>query len=335
MTTTAPPRTQRGSRPGRPSAPWATEHHRRRAGGLGALLTLLCLIGAAGLARSAVAAWPGGDRVDPAAALLPVALGAAALLLGWVGWVLGRATVALVPLGRAGHRGETGALAETRAAVGTGAATAAGGRPAAPAAVRAATALLVGLTGLGAGVSAQAAPPPGAPVVTGAQLATAALATAHPGPAAPAGPLHADPGQLPADARSDAGSAAGPDAGSAALAGTPSERPADAPDRAPDPDVPAIPQPGWTPTRPAAVAPRDVGLVSTVPHETLPETVVVRRGDTLWDLAARHLGAGASTTDIAEEWPRWYAANRAAIGPDPDLIRPGQELVVPAGEADR
>lgn len=59
-------------------------------------------------------------------------------------------------------------------------------------------------------------------------------------------------------------------------------------------------------------------------------TVVVRPGDTLWSLTARHLGADATDAAISAEWPRWYAANAAAIGPDPDLLHPGQVLVVPA-----
>ena len=94
---------------------------------------------------------------------------------------------------------------------------------------------------------------------------------------------------------------------------------------------PAVPQPGWTPTplTPSPVPDEDVGLVTTVPREALPDRVVVRRGDTLWDLCARHLGPRASTADIAQEWPRWYEANVGVIGPDPDLILPGQELVVP------
>jgi nucleoid-associated protein YgaU len=57
--------------------------------------------------------------------------------------------------------------------------------------------------------------------------------------------------------------------------------------------------------------------------------VVVRAGDTLWDIARRHLPAGATPTAVARAWPRWYAANRAVIGPDPDLVRPGQRLVAP------
>jgi nucleoid-associated protein YgaU len=54
--------------------------------------------------------------------------------------------------------------------------------------------------------------------------------------------------------------------------------------------------------------------------------VVVRRGDTLWDIARRHLPASATPGDIARAWPRWYAANRAAIGPDPARLRPGTRL---------
>ena len=98
-----------------------------------------------------------------------------------------------------------------------------------------------------------------------------------------------------------------------------------------------VPQPGWTPTAPVArpAACDDVGLVSTQPHQTLPDQVVVRHGDTLWDIAARHLGPGASLADIAAEWPRWYAENAHLIGPDPDLIAPGLELTVPHGETSR
>jgi nucleoid-associated protein YgaU len=57
--------------------------------------------------------------------------------------------------------------------------------------------------------------------------------------------------------------------------------------------------------------------------------VVVRDGDSLWALAARELGPGASDEAIAARWPEWYAANRQVIGDDPDLILPGQVLRVP------
>lgn len=58
-------------------------------------------------------------------------------------------------------------------------------------------------------------------------------------------------------------------------------------------------------------------------------TVLVQEGDTLWGIAARALGPAASDSQIAAEWPRWYAANASVIGADPDVLVPGQVLVVP------
>jgi LysM domain len=55
--------------------------------------------------------------------------------------------------------------------------------------------------------------------------------------------------------------------------------------------------------------------------------VVVAAGDTLWAIAARH-SPGASARQIAQRWQEIYAANRAVIGDDPDLIEPGQHLVI-------
>jgi hypothetical protein len=57
--------------------------------------------------------------------------------------------------------------------------------------------------------------------------------------------------------------------------------------------------------------------------------VVVRPGATLWDIARRNLHPGAGAGEIARAWPRWYAANRRVIGPDPNLIVPGMRLRVP------
>ena len=70
-----------------------------------------------------------------------------------------------------------------------------------------------------------------------------------------------------------------------------------------------------------AVAPAAVAAPISSPTETAVE---VAPGDTLWDIAARRLGAGAS-------WPAIYALNRDVIGPDPGVIRPGQRLVLPSG----
>ena len=59
------------------------------------------------------------------------------------------------------------------------------------------------------------------------------------------------------------------------------------------------------------------------------DQVVVLPGDSLWSIAADTLPAGASDARVAERWPRIYALNRAAIGPDPDLIQPAQRLALP------
>lgn len=76
------------------------------------------------------------------------------------------------------------------------------------------------------------------------------------------------------------------------------------------------------------------GLVVTAPTHR-PERsrsgagVVVAPGDTLWRIAARALGPRASGAAITEAWHAWYDTNRAVIGPDPSLIRPGQRLLAP------
>ena len=102
----------------------------------------------------------------------------------------------------------------------------------------------------------------------------------------------------------------------------------------PDPALPdpALPAPGWAPERPAAAhQAAAAGLLVEQPRPALVGSgeVVVRRGDTLWDIAARHLPTGATDVEIATEWPRWYEANRDLVGPDPDHIEPGQRLRPP------
>lgn len=66
---------------------------------------------------------------------------------------------------------------------------------------------------------------------------------------------------------------------------------------------------------------------------TAPQRVTVRPGDSLWAIAQRHLGPRATDRAIAAEWRRWYAANRACIGPNPDLIHPGMVLHAPTRKA--
>lgn len=57
--------------------------------------------------------------------------------------------------------------------------------------------------------------------------------------------------------------------------------------------------------------------------------VVVREGDSLWSIAAAHLPADASDAEIATAWHLIYERNRAAVGNDPDMLVPGQHLVLP------
>ena len=65
-------------------------------------------------------------------------------------------------------------------------------------------------------------------------------------------------------------------------------------------------------------------------HPPRRRTVVVRAGDSLWALAARALRDPTTPPptdlEITEAWHRLYALNRAVVGPDPGLIRPGQVL---------
>ncbi|MBT2522719.1 LysM peptidoglycan-binding domain-containing protein [Arthrobacter sp. ISL-28] len=97
-------------------------------------------------------------------------------------------------------------------------------------------------------------------------------------------------------------------------------------------------QPQWQP-HPPVITP---GLVTSAPvrasreqqgataRSEVPRTdVVVRSGDSLWTIAAEALGPGASDVEIALEWPRWFEANRAAIGANPDVLLPGQILRSP------
>ncbi len=58
---------------------------------------------------------------------------------------------------------------------------------------------------------------------------------------------------------------------------------------------------------------------------------VVAPGDCLWEIAEGRLAPGGPVRDaaVAAAVQQWWSANRAVIGPDPDLIRPGQVLQPP------
>ncbi len=94
----------------------------------------------------------------------------------------------------------------------------------------------------------------------------------------------------------------------------------------PEPAAPTVTHsPAAPPTPPSAPAPAPAPPPSLGPRSAV---VVVRPGDTLWDIAARRLAA-PTPRRIASTWRRWYAANRRVVGADPHLIRPGQRLVPP------
>lgn len=156
-----------------------------------------------------------------------------------------------------------------------------------------------------AGRKATGHPTPGRPSASGADTAGRADGGRTSGrPAKPSGPVESNrtpAGQTGANELPDGGRKGGNDvpAGGRPRVGVP-DRPTDgAPTR-------------YTDLRSAA-----------------PVRVVVRKGDSLWSLAARELGPRATADAIAARWPDWYAANRHVIGNDPDLILPGQVLRIP------
>jgi hypothetical protein len=69
--------------------------------------------------------------------------------------------------------------------------------------------------------------------------------------------------------------------------------------------------------------------------ERADDRVVVRGGDSLWSIAASRLPRSAGPGEVDRAWRTVYAANRAAVGPDPGLIRPGQRLQLPPLGDDR
>jgi len=97
---------------------------------------------------------------------------------------------------------------------------------------------------------------------------------------------------------------------------------ADWPDATPDP----------APDRPTS-APADPAPVPDWPAPAAGEHVVLR-GECLWNIAAGDLArrTGGTPTDgeVAAAVDAWWHANAAVIGPDPDLLLPGQVLRPPS-----
>jgi LysM repeat protein len=62
--------------------------------------------------------------------------------------------------------------------------------------------------------------------------------------------------------------------------------------------------------------------------ESSTTRLVVEPGDSLWSISEEHIGPGATPKQIAYEFERTFDLNRGRIGEDPNLIFPGQELVL-------
>jgi len=65
------------------------------------------------------------------------------------------------------------------------------------------------------------------------------------------------------------------------------------------------------------------------PARPVDRPFVVRPGDSLWALAERDVGNPATDRRVSDRWHAIYHRNRGVIGPDPDLIQPGQVLKIP------
>lgn len=68
------------------------------------------------------------------------------------------------------------------------------------------------------------------------------------------------------------------------------------------------------------------GASSTAPPpRPAAQTYTVVKGDSLSRIAKRFYGS-------ANKWRKLYDANRQTVGSNPDLIKPGQVLTIPADE---
>jgi resuscitation-promoting factor RpfA len=261
---------------------------------------------------------------DPLASLLALLALAAEGLAGYLLAVLGLRLLASVP----GAVGQLAAWASVLATPGT---------------VRRALDLLLGgallaqatLTPLPARAAAMAA---ALPAPAAAAPPQAAAGRGHPTAALPAA-------ALPQAAAGAAWSRTGPGGRSGAPAPLPpwlAEPPAaggGGPGLAaegPGPDGrPEVAGPQRT-TRPRPPGPGAASEAGSAHGAGVAGAHTVRPGDTLWAIAAAHLPpAWRSPAIIDRYWRQVYGANRAVVGPDPDLIHPGTRLLVPPYRPDR
>ena len=105
-------------------------------------------------------------------------------------------------------------------------------------------------------------------------------------------------------------------------------------------DGPALQRPGDVdPTPRRELGPKPPGPPAPTDHRAGPpdeveteETWVVQAGDHLWSIAAETVddrGGDNAESTIAEYWLRLIERNRDVVGDNPDLIHPGQVIILP------
>jgi len=101
----------------------------------------------------------------------------------------------------------------------------------------------------------------------------------------------------------------------------------------PNPSIVAgLPLPQRATNDPLASTPHPITARHQAPDAArAPGRIVVRPGDTLWDLAAAELPSTADDAAITAAWHELYDANRDVLS-DPDLIYPGTRLDRPHQE---
>lgn len=165
----------------------------------------------------------------------------------------------------------------------------------------------------------------GAGLVLAPTTATAAETTPDPGAGAPAATV--DLGWQPtAPGAAAVDPAPGPGPAPVATGGW---GPSDA-DAAPGAEVPAEPPGAHGAEPPSTATASAVRRDAARPGPAPDGSVVVHRGDTLWDIAARWLGGSPADADVLAATVRWHEANREIVGDDPDVVLPGQVLRPPA-----
>ncbi|CCG04924.1 LysM peptidoglycan-binding domain-containing protein [Blastococcus saxobsidens] len=102
----------------------------------------------------------------------------------------------------------------------------------------------------------------------------------------------------------------------------------------PDWPAPDAPVPAPAAPLPSHSTPPTAERLPDWPRTPAAGEHVVVRGDCLWDIAERRLtadiGRVGSPGEVAAAVHAWWQANADVIGPDPDLILPGQVLRPPA-----